>query len=65
MADNTTSTPSRTGGFIWEMLRKRKVREIDALQRDMVKGRFERREFAGDPNQAEYVRIPLKHRNRG
>ena len=36
---------------IWERLRKQSRRQLDQLERDLVKRPGEKREYAGDPNQ--------------
>ena len=51
--------PSR-GNWLWERLRKKTRKELDVIERDLVKGSFERREYAGDPNQPAAVRIRLR-----
>jgi hypothetical protein len=38
-------------------------REMDRIEAEMIKGRFERREYAGDPKQPLVLRVLLK-RNR-
>lgn len=56
---NGVPAPPR-GNWIWNLLRKKSRRDQDKTERDLVVGRFVRREFAGDPSQSEEVQIPLK-----
>ncbi len=46
--------------WLWEVLRKRKRRQLDAIEQELVKRPGEKRAFAGDPNQAESMRLPLR-----
>ena len=61
---NPPIVPPR-GNWIWNALRKKKRGELDKAERSLVVGRFVRREFAGDPSQAEEVQIPLKQPKKG
>ena len=45
------------GNWLWTLLRKKNRKELDQIERELVKGRSEKREFAGDPNQAPDMRI--------
>jgi hypothetical protein len=48
------------GTWLWTLLRKQKRPQLDKIEQDLVKGASEKREFAGDPNQAEHMRIKLR-----
>ncbi len=53
-------------GFVHALLKRlrtRKFTELDKIELDLVKRPYERREFAGDPNQADIFRV--KTRNKG
>ena len=50
----------KRGQWTWERLKGKDRKELDRLQRDLVKREGEKREFAGDPNQEPHLRIPLK-----
>ena len=41
--------------------RKLSRKELDKLEAEMIKRPFERREFAGDPNQPRRSRLGLQH----
>lgn len=60
MSEENRIPAALRGNWIWNLLRKKTRRELDRTQRDLVVGKFVRREEAGDPSQAEEVRIPLK-----
>lgn len=51
------------GKWLWQWLRRRKLKELDRLEASLIKRPFERREFAGDPQQASVFRV--KTRNKG
>jgi hypothetical protein len=48
------------GNWIWTLLRKRPRKELDKLEASLVMRPFEKRTFAGDPSQAEHLRIPMR-----
>jgi hypothetical protein len=50
----------KRGNWLWEMLRRKRRRELDRIECDLVKRVGEKREFAGDPSQASYLKIKLK-----
>jgi hypothetical protein len=50
------------GNWLWNLLRKKKRRDLDRIQMALVKLPGEKREFAGDPAQAPHLRVPLKHK---
>jgi hypothetical protein len=60
MEEKKSAAPPRLGNWLWKALRKKTAKEQDRIERDLVVGKFERREFAGDPSQAEFVQIPLR-----
>ncbi len=45
---------------IWSILRKKNRKELDKVQRDLVMGRHEQREYAGDPRQPQHQWVKLK-----
>ena len=50
------------GNWLWTLLRKQSRKKLDKLEQDLVKGASEKRQFAGDPNQAEHMRIKTRNR---
>jgi hypothetical protein len=50
----------KRANWIWTVLRRKGRRDLDRIQRDLVVGRHERREFAGDPQQSEQLKIRLR-----
>lgn len=47
---------------LWDRLRRLSRREKDKLEADMVRGRFERRQYAGDPQQADVFRVRTRNK---
>ncbi len=61
MAEEEVKTPPLSReGWIWNRLRGSKRRDLDRLQRDLTKLQFERREFAGDPNQPDHYHVEIR-----
>ena len=56
-----TADDRRNAG-IWQQLRKLKRRQLDALQSKLLKGGFERREYAGDPNQPRHFWVKTRNK---
>lgn len=52
----------KRGNWIWTVLRGKKRRELDRLQHELMYRPHEKRAFAGDPNQAPHMRLPLKQK---
>lgn len=50
------------GNWLWNLLRRKSRRELDRLERDLIVGRFERRTYAGDPEQPESLRVKTRNR---
>ena len=42
---------------LWRQLLQRSRRDRDRLEKDLVQGRTERRQYAGDPHQADVFRV--------
>ena len=54
----------KRGNWIWDLLRKKKRTELDRMEADLIKRPFEKREFAGDPNQAQAQKMRVRTRNK-
>jgi len=52
----------KRGNWIWEKLRLKNRKELDIIERDLILRVGEKREFAGDPNQAKHLQIKLKQK---
>ena len=52
----------KKGNWLWTLLRGKSRKDLDRIQVDLVKRPGEKRQFAGDPAQADHLRIPLKDR---
>ena len=61
MDDKPTGAESETL-WTWLRLRGRRRRELDRLQKDLVKRVGEKREYAGDPNQPRHFWVRTKNR---
>jgi len=61
MAEQSDTRESQ-GGWIWDRLRGKSRKELDRIQRDLVKRPGEKREYVGDPNQDR--RIWVRTRNK-
>jgi hypothetical protein len=48
------------GNWLWDQLRKKKRKDLDRIECDLVKRVGEKRAFAGDPNQVKGLKIKLK-----
>jgi hypothetical protein len=51
----------KKGNWIWNLLRGKKRKELDRLERDLVKLPGERREYVGDPNTPEHMSIKTRN----
>jgi hypothetical protein len=50
------------GNWLWTLLRKDNRKKLDKIEQNLVKGASEKREFAGDPNQAKHLWIKTRNR---
>lgn len=51
----------RAWKWLWERLRGRSRMSLDRMEREMLVGKFERREFAGDPQQPDHYRVKTRN----
>ena len=49
-------------GWIWELLRGKKRKDLDKIQRDLVQRPFEKRTFVGDPKQAQHLWVKTRNK---
>lgn len=49
--------PAPSGNWLWTLLRKGTRRDLDKIEVDLVKRPFEKRQFAGDPQQPDHYRV--------
>jgi hypothetical protein len=61
MASQPTETENGVR-WLWKSLRKRRRRDLDKIQRDLVKRPGEKREYAGDPNQPRHFWVRTRNR---
>ena len=52
----------KRGNWLWERLRGKSRKDLDRMEKDLIKRPGEKREFAGDPNQPRYLRIKLRQK---
>lgn len=52
----------KQGAGIWQQLRRLKREKLDSMERKLLVGRFERREFAGDPNQPRHFWVKTRNK---
>lgn len=50
----------KRGNWLWNLLRKESRVKLDRLELDLVKGKSEKRSLAGDPAQAEHLRVKTR-----
>jgi len=51
--------------WLWNLLRKKSRPDLDKIERDLVLGLPpERRSFAGDPQQPEHYKVPLRQKDK-
>ena len=50
------------GKWLWTLLRKKSRKELDRIERDLVKLPGEKRQYAGDPNQARHWWIRTRNK---
>jgi hypothetical protein len=47
---------------IWERLRKKRRKDLDVVERDLVMRPGEKRQFAGDPNQPRHFWVRTRNK---
>jgi hypothetical protein len=52
----------KRGNWLWNLLRGKGRKELDRLERDLIMRPYEKREYAGDPAQAEKQKIRLRQK---
>jgi len=48
--------------WLWDRLRGRKRKDLDKLERDLIVRPGEKRQYAGDPNQARFLWIRTRNK---
>lgn len=57
-----TRDEKRRGNWLWEALRGKKRSELDEIERSLIMGRHEKREYAGDPNQDRRYQVRTRNK---
>ena len=50
------------GTSIWALLRKKSRKELDKVEKNLVMGREEKRQYAGDPNQPRHFWVRTRNK---
>lgn len=48
--------------WIWDLLRRKRRKELDRIEADLIKRPFEKRQYVGDPQQARYLWVLTRNK---